>query len=93
MVRMLTSFHRCWDGKNLDSPDHQSHMYNTVKEAFQNGGPCPASHPVRVAQVAYETLWDTGKFDKMWDRADGNPFVLSQGDAKGYATHADYLFG
>src|SRR5690349_3957368 len=20
----------CWDGKNLDSPDHQSHMYNTI---------------------------------------------------------------
>jgi len=69
-------------------------MYNTVKEAFQNSGPCPASHPVRVAQVAYETLWDTGKFDKLWDKADGNPFVLSTGmQAQGYETHADYLFG
>jgi hypothetical protein len=36
---------RCWDGKNLDSPDHQSHMYNTVNDAFQNSGACPASHP------------------------------------------------
>jgi hypothetical protein len=68
-------------------------MYNTVKEAFQNSGPCPASHPVRVAQVAYETLWDTGKFDGLWDPKDGNPFILSQGDVKGFATHADYLFG
>jgi hypothetical protein len=35
----------CWDGKNLDSPDHQSHMYNTVNDAFANSGECPASHP------------------------------------------------
>ena len=84
---------RCWDGKNLDSPDHQSHMYNTVQDAFLNSGPCPASHPVRVPQVAYETLWDTTQFDKLWPADGKNPFILSNGDTKGYATHADYLFG
>ena len=41
-------------------------MYNTVNEAFQNAGPCPESHPVRVPQVAYETLWDTTQFNGMW---------------------------
>ena len=93
-IMTVHHFPACWDGKNLDSPDHQSHMYNTVKEAFQNSGPCPASHPVRVAQVAYETLWDTGKFDKLWNKEDGNPFILSTGlNGKGYETHADYLFG
>jgi hypothetical protein len=86
-------FPACWDGKNLDSPDHQSHMYNTVKEAFQNSGACPSSHPVRVAQVAYETLWDTAKFAADWPTDGSNPLVLSNGDAKGYGTHADYLFG
>jgi hypothetical protein len=82
---------RCWDGKNLDSPDHQSHMYNTVKEAFNNAGACPSSHPVRVAQVAYETLYDTRPFNS--EIAKGGKFVLSTGDSKGFATHADYLFG
>lgn len=49
---------RCWDGKNLDSPDHQSHMYNTITmDGFTNAPPCPASHPVRVPQVTYETVW------------------------------------
>jgi hypothetical protein len=84
---------RCWDGKNLDSPDHQSHMYNTVKEAFQPAGPCPATHPVRVPQVAYETLWDTTQFNSMWPKDGSNPFVLSFGDQRGFGTHADYLFG
>ncbi|KAM7197282.1 protein of unknown function (DUF1996) domain containing protein [Rhypophila sp. PSN 637] len=92
-IMTVHHFPACWDGKNLDSPDHQSHMYNTVKEAFNPAGACPASHPVRVAQVAYETLWDTTQFNSMWPRDGSNPFVLSYSDSKGYGTHADYLFG
>lgn len=87
-------FPACWDGKNLDSPDHQSHMYNTVTTfGFQNAGPCPSSHPVRVPQVVYETVWDTTKFNSMWDESKGNPFVWSFEGTKGYGTHADYMFG
>ncbi|KAK7959055.1 uncharacterized protein PG986_003909 [Apiospora aurea] len=86
-IMTVHHFPSCWDGKNTDSPDHQSHMYITTKDAFQNAGPCPSSHPVRVPQVAYETLWDTAKFNQM-----PGQFVLSFG-GKGYGTHADYLFG
>lgn len=84
---------RCWDGKTLDPPDHQSHMYNTVRDAFQNSGPCPASHPVRVPQLAYEAIWDTAQFNSMWPAGAPNPFVMSYDDSLGYGTHADYVFG
>jgi len=92
-IMTVHHFPACWDGKNLDSPDHQSHMYNTVKDAFQVSDPCPASHPVRVPQVAYETLWETQLFDDMWTVGEENPFTLSYADTKGYGSHADYLFG
>jgi len=67
-------------------------LYDTVKDAFQVSGACPATHPVRVPQVAYETLWDTRGFNSLWTSG-ANPFTLSFGDSKGYGSHADYLFG
>jgi hypothetical protein len=86
-------FAACWDGKNLDSPDHQSHLYNTVNgEGFTNAGKCPTTHPVRVPQVTFETTWDTAKFNKLWTSGAPNPFVWSF-DGVGYGTHADYMFG
>src|SRR3954466_12154223 len=81
---------RCWDGKNLDSPDHQSHMYNTItSDGFTNAPACPASHPVRVPQVTYETVWDTTQFNSMWPSGAPNPFVWSFEGTSGYGTHAD----
>ncbi|MCC3763538.1 DUF1996 domain-containing protein [Glycomyces sp. TRM65418] len=38
----------CWDGVNLDSPDHRSHM------AYPVGGTCPASHPVPVPMLEFK---------------------------------------
>ncbi len=68
-------------------------MYNTAKEAFAPAGPCPDTHPVRMPQVAYETLWDTTQFASMWPADGSNPFVLSFAGSNGYGTHADYMFG
>ena len=40
-------FPQCWDGVNLDSPDHRSHM------AYASGSSCPSSHPVKVGQIMF----------------------------------------
>ncbi|KAH7119032.1 hypothetical protein B0J11DRAFT_440394 [Dendryphion nanum] len=94
-IMAIHHFPACWDGKNLDSPNHQDHMFSTTKGGFQNAGPCPSSHPVRMPQVAYETMWNTTMFnDKAQWPADGSqPFVWSFDDSKGIGTHGDYLFG
>ncbi|KAF2729401.1 hypothetical protein EJ04DRAFT_537866 [Polyplosphaeria fusca] len=87
-------FPTCWDGKNLDSPDHKSHMSYPETGTFESGGPCPSTHPVRTGQLMYEVVWDTKSFhDLEWPTDGTQPFVWSFGDASGYANHADYIFG
>jgi hypothetical protein len=68
-------------------------MHNTAVEAFTPAGACPSSHPVRMPQLAYETLWNTTMFADMWPKDGSQPFVWSYADSKGYGTHADYVFG
>jgi len=92
-IMAIHHFPACWDGKNLDSPDHQSHMFSTTKGGFQEAGSCPSSHPVRVPQIAYETMWDTTVFKNMMPQDGSNPFLWSFSDNLGYGTHADYVFG
>jgi hypothetical protein len=41
-LALHVQFPDCWDGANLDSADHQSHMAYSVR------GVCPAGHPVAV---------------------------------------------
>jgi len=70
-------------------------MYNTGKGGFRVAAPCPASHPVRMPQVAYETMWNTTMFNdkSLWPEDGSQPFVWSTGDATGYSAHGDYMFG
>ena len=44
MVMSLV-FPNCWDGANLDSPDHRSHMSYPVRSR------CPATHPVTLPRL------------------------------------------
>jgi hypothetical protein len=60
-IRSVITFPTCWDGVNLDSPDHQSHVAYAVGAQANDVGPtgkCPASHPVAIPQVMYEVMWD-----------------------------------
>jgi hypothetical protein len=41
----------CWDGVNLDSANHKSHM------AYPVGGSCPSSHPVAVPMIEFKIHW------------------------------------
>ncbi|KAF1961103.1 hypothetical protein CC80DRAFT_577306 [Byssothecium circinans] len=94
-IMTAVRFPTCWDGKNLDSPDHMAHMSYPEFGTFESGGPCPSSHPVRVPQLFFEVIWDTAPFNNRedWPEDGSQPFVWSFGDATGYANHGDYLFG
>ena len=50
-LEVSLSFPTCWDGKNLDSPDHTSHVaYDTSREGEFDGS-CPHTHPVKIPQI------------------------------------------
>jgi hypothetical protein len=69
-------FPGCWDGRNLDSPDHKSHM------AYPLQGDCPVSHPVRVPTLAIRVRWKTAK------GIPSSQLALSSGGQ--YSMHADF---
>jgi uncharacterized protein DUF1996 len=48
MVLSMT-FPNCWNGRDLDSPDHISHM------RYPSGSRCPTSHPVVLPRI--ESFW------------------------------------
>ena len=81
-VKMIVSFPQCWDGINLDSADHMSHM------AYSDNG-CPASHPVAMPQVTYNVYWpvpDSG--NSTWRLSSD----MYDGPA-GYSGHGDWWNG
>jgi hypothetical protein len=92
-------FPPCWDGVNLDSADHRSHVAWSEDQGEEwTAGPrgsCPDTHPVKVPQVVLEIQWDTREFNDLgeWPKDGSQPFVWSFGDGYGWGSHGDYIFG
>jgi hypothetical protein len=92
-VEMTVNFPPCWDGVNLDAPDHKSHM------AYPVGDPssptrmgCPPSHPVQLPviteKVRYRVLeaGSTARWRLSSDRYDTSL-------PGGYSAHGDWFNG
>ncbi len=45
-------FPDCWNGRNLDSADHRSHLAYASRR-----GACPATHPVAIMRLATLVTW------------------------------------
>lgn len=88
-LRTQVFFPSCWNGKDLDSPNHRSHM------AYPSGvdtGKCPPTHPIRLISIFYEILFDINAWKDQWSGGKW-PFVLSTGDPTGYGFHGDFVNG
>jgi len=87
-LRLQVNFPECWDGVNLDSPTHNTHV---VFPTAPDGGDCPSSHPVRLPNLFFEAFYSVSAFP----HGDGTrqPFVLACGDPTGFGFHGDFLNG
>ena len=79
-------FPQCWDGVNLDSPDHKSHM------AYANPSlpGCPSSHPVPLPKISFSIHYrvTTANQATYW-RLSSDTY---SGPA-GYSSHGDWWNG
>jgi hypothetical protein len=83
-VELSVTFPACWDGVNLDSADHKSHM------AYGGGGGCPATHPVPVPEIKLNVRY------LVQDVTAPAHWRLSSdhaGRAAGLSAHADWFDG
>ncbi|THH32096.1 hypothetical protein EUX98_g2099 [Antrodiella citrinella] len=86
-MRAQVFFPSCWDGQNLDSTDHTSHMAYPVEN--YNDGHCPPTHPVHIISIFYEMLVSVDQYDYHGD----GTWVLSNGDTTGLGFHGDFAMG
>ncbi|SDZ15521.1 protein of unknown function [Micromonospora pattaloongensis] len=75
MIESYLDFPQCWDGVNLDSANHQSHMAYPVNNA------CPASHPVPVPKLRQVIRYP----------ANGDPSRFRLASGAGYTMHGDFF--
>ncbi|HWH82057.1 MAG TPA: DUF1996 domain-containing protein [Burkholderiaceae bacterium] len=87
-------FPQCWDGVNLDSPDHKSHMAYGVGTVYPDGSPrpnvngCPTTHPVplpAITLIAQYLVTEPG-IAGFWKLSSDN-----YKGTGGYSLHADWF--
>ena len=89
-VRLTVIFPQCWDGKNLDSPDHKSHMAYPIYSTGSRSK-CPATHPITLPEITEHFDWPVpkGVSSSTW-RLSSDMDVTKPG---GLSAHADWMMG
>ena len=88
-MRAQVFFRSCWDGVNLDSPNHQDHM--AWPSGGVDGGECPSTHPVRLVSLFYEFAFAVQNFPS--NNGSVPTWVWANGDTTGYGFHGDFING
>lgn len=85
LLNQMVMFPSCWNGVDLDSPDHKSHM----AYANYNTG-CPASHPVALPQITFNVHYLVTETRAAW-RLSSDMYPESQ--PAGFSSHGDWWNG
>lgn len=97
-LRFDLFFPSCWNGRDLDSADHQSHLAYPVTTGQTTA--CPASHPVPIVRVSYhyafgvrpENADPTSRSSRGW-RLSSDMYAVSATQAGGLSLHGDWVNG
>lgn len=99
-VRLDIFFPSCWNGKDLDSADHRSHMAYPISGSGRQGTVCPESHPVPVMRVSYHYAFGVKpavsnpatQSSRGW-RLASDMYEVTDTQAGGLSLHGDWFNG
>ena len=82
----MVFFPQCWDGRNVDSPDHKSHMSYPVNRR------CPDSHPVAIPEITFNIQYDVREpgISRFWRLASD---MYPSDQPAGRSMHGDWFDG
>ncbi|MFE2757398.1 DUF1996 domain-containing protein [Actinosynnema sp. NPDC059335] len=75
MLESYLDFPQCWNGRDLDSPDHKSHM------AYPVNAECPSTHPVPVPKLRQVLRYPVN----------GDPSRFRLASGPGFTMHGDFF--
>ncbi|WP_218133601.1 DUF1996 domain-containing protein [Lentzea fradiae] len=75
MLESYLDFPQCWNGKDLDSADHKSHM------AYPVANECPSTHPVPVPKLRQVLRYPVT----------GDPARIKLASGPGFTMHGDFF--
>ena len=83
---------QCWDGVNLDTPDHRSHLAEMIRNASTNyKNACPSTHPLIIPQFTMGVKYsiEEGDDPTLWHLSSDHmlPPALRR---PGGSLHSDY---
>jgi hypothetical protein len=85
-LNYMIVFPQCWDGRNLDSPDHISHMSDPVN------GDCPSTHPVPLPEISFNVRFEIpANLAAGWHLSSDMYDYAAKGG--GMSSHADWWNG
>jgi Domain of unknown function (DUF1996) len=82
-------FPPCWDGVNLDSADHRSHMSYVVYDPNTGAGACPATHPVHLPEYTIAVYWRSDGAVGSWKLSSDTMAGMTH--APGSTFHSDWF--
>ncbi len=92
VMSLALEFPQCWDGVNLDSPDHKSHMAYVIYQNPPAKSYCPSTHPVQLPAVSqtYSYPVPPGTNVAYWRLSSDSYSTSIRG---GLSAHADWMNG